>query len=38
MHVEHIAIWTEDIERLRAFDYYESAMLDPDGNRLEITI
>lgn len=71
MRVEHLAIWTHDLERLKAFytryfggkageryaspahekervgqlterlradGYYESAVLDPDGNRLEITI
>jgi lactoylglutathione lyase len=62
MHVEPIALWIEDFERLWAFYeryfgavpgvryvnpakgfrspllYYESAVLDPDGNRLEITV
>jgi hypothetical protein len=37
MKIEHIAIWTEDLEKLKDF-YYESQASDPDGKRIEITI
>jgi catechol 2,3-dioxygenase-like lactoylglutathione lyase family enzyme len=61
--IEHVALWTDDLERLRAFyaehfgargraagvevageprragdGYYESVVLDPDGNRIELTV
>jgi lactoylglutathione lyase len=57
--IEHVALWTQDIARLRDFyaqhfgaaghpvldgprrtgdGYYESVVLDPDGNRIEITV
>ena len=43
MRIEHVALWTRDVERLRAF--YEryfgataGAVLDPDGNRIELTV
>ena len=34
MSIEHLAIWTRDAERPRRF----YVVLDPDGNRLEITV
>ncbi|MDA3955760.1 VOC family protein [Oceanispirochaeta sp.] len=74
MKIDHIVIWTQDLEKIRHFyeyyfsarshqkytntadilqkdgfvisdgprktgdGYYESAVLDPDGNRLELTV
>jgi predicted enzyme related to lactoylglutathione lyase len=63
MRIEHVAIWTRDLERLKSFyetyfevtlsadghtvvdgpratgdGYYESVALDPDGNRIELTV
>jgi predicted enzyme related to lactoylglutathione lyase len=68
MKIEHIAIWSKDIETLKQFyetyfcatsnnkytnktgheiigdprrtgdGYYESVVLDPEGNRIEITV
>lgn len=55
MQIEHIALWTHDLERQRerlrtdgyhvigeprttGDGYYESVVLDADGNRVEITI
>lgn len=55
MRIEHVALWTRDIEGLKSFyasyfdgkageprytgdSYYESCVLDPDGNRVEITV
>ena len=35
MHLEHVALWTSDLSRCTRF-YYESVVLDPDGNRVEI--
>ena len=44
MRIDHIALWTTDLERCKRFyvdyfgaSYYESVVLDPDGNRIEIT-
>ena len=36
--LEYVAIWTRDIERLRAGDgYFEAVVEDPDGISVEIT-
>jgi lactoylglutathione lyase len=53
MRIDHIALWTTDLERCKRLrddgfaildgprstgdGYYESVVLDPDGNRVEIT-
>jgi lactoylglutathione lyase len=43
--IDHIALWVDDLEALVVLDkarrtgdgYYESVVLDPEGNRIEIT-
>ncbi|WP_177225797.1 VOC family protein [Arsenicibacter rosenii] len=48
MKIEHIAVWVSDLETMKAFytqyfgatgdGYYESVVLDPENNIVEITV
>jgi hypothetical protein len=39
MRIEHVAIWIRDLE-MKSFytTYFESGVLDPEGNLVEITV
>ena len=40
MKLEHVAIYTHQLETLKGFyeKYFNACVLDPDGNRVEITV